>query len=164
MPYFASHPVRAELPEAQGGLDPPEQCHHVQVFDPSPKEESTVRVASLPRGHLPSRLLGLRAIAGAEVQRVSFFFFFSWRFTSPINSPKPLSFDTCLCFGLSLQPGQTKVLNFLHSSCWVSFKFCEWHCKRRILSGREESYRSQRWGGFKCGTWMGKRNKRASHL
>lgn len=56
VPYFASHPVRAELPEAQGGLNPPEQCHHVQVFDPSPKEESTVRVASLPRGDLLIRL------------------------------------------------------------------------------------------------------------
>lgn len=51
-PYFASHPVRAELPEAEGGLNPPEQCHNVQVFDPSPEEDSTVRVASLPRGDL----------------------------------------------------------------------------------------------------------------
>lgn len=52
MPYFASHSVGAELPKAQGGLNAPEQCHHVQVLDPSPKEESTVRVASLPQGDL----------------------------------------------------------------------------------------------------------------
>lgn len=52
VPYFASHPVRAELPEAEGGLNPPEQCHNVQVFDPSPEEDSTVRVTSLPRGDL----------------------------------------------------------------------------------------------------------------
>lgn len=52
MPYFASHSVGAELPKAQGGLNAPEQCHHVQVLDPSPKEESTVRVASLLQGDL----------------------------------------------------------------------------------------------------------------
>lgn len=49
VPYFASHSVRAKLPEAQWRLNPPEQCHHVQVLDPSPKEESILRVTSLPR-------------------------------------------------------------------------------------------------------------------
>lgn len=48
-------------------------------------------------------LVGLGAIAGTDVQRVSFF---SWCYTSHINSPKPLSFDTCLCFGPSLEPVQ----------------------------------------------------------
>lgn len=34
--YFASHAVRAQLPEAQRGLDPPEQGYHIQVFDATP--------------------------------------------------------------------------------------------------------------------------------
>jgi len=49
VPYFASHSVRAKLPEAQWRLNPPEQCHHIQVLDPSPKEESILRVTSLPQ-------------------------------------------------------------------------------------------------------------------
>lgn len=49
VPYFASHSVRAKLPKAQWRLNPPEQCHHVQVLDPSPKEESILRVTSLPQ-------------------------------------------------------------------------------------------------------------------
>lgn len=34
--YLTRHPVGAELPEAQRGLDPPQQGHHVQVFDSAP--------------------------------------------------------------------------------------------------------------------------------
>lgn len=35
--YFASHAVRAQLPKAQRGLNPPEQGHHIQVFDATPR-------------------------------------------------------------------------------------------------------------------------------
>lgn len=35
-PYLTRHPVGAELPKAQGWLDPSQQSHHVQVFDPAP--------------------------------------------------------------------------------------------------------------------------------
>ena len=34
--YLTRYPVGAELPEAQRGLDPPQQGHHVQVLDPAP--------------------------------------------------------------------------------------------------------------------------------
>lgn len=86
--------------------------------------------------------------------------FFSLWFTSHIDSPKPLSFNTCLCFGLSLEWAQNKVLNFLHRSSWVSLKFGKWHLERRILSWREALSEPEEGHG----RWMGKRNKRASHL
>lgn len=41
--YLASHSMRTELPKAKWRLNPPEQCHHIKVFDPSPKEEHTIR-------------------------------------------------------------------------------------------------------------------------
>lgn len=34
--YLTRHPVGAELPKAQGWLDPSQQSDHVQVFDPAP--------------------------------------------------------------------------------------------------------------------------------
>lgn len=34
--YLTCYPVWAELPKAQRGLDPPQQGHHVQVFDSAP--------------------------------------------------------------------------------------------------------------------------------
>lgn len=39
--YLASHAVRAQLPKAQGGLNPPEQGHHIQVLDATPRRGGT---------------------------------------------------------------------------------------------------------------------------
>ena len=40
--YLAGHSVGAELAEAQGGLDPPEESYHVQVLDPTPGGNTSV--------------------------------------------------------------------------------------------------------------------------
>lgn len=39
--YLTGHPVWAELPEAQWGLYPSQQCDHIQVLDPAPVEGHT---------------------------------------------------------------------------------------------------------------------------
>lgn len=62
-----------------------------------------------------SMLVCLLATGLWQLQRYkgSFFFFFSWQLLSHTHSPEPLSSDTCLCFGLSLEPVQNKVLKLL---------------------------------------------------
>ena len=49
--YLTCYPVGAELPEAQRGLDPPQQGHHVQVLDPAPAGGHQTCAAGTP--HLP---------------------------------------------------------------------------------------------------------------
>lgn len=43
--YLTCYPVWAELPEAQRGLDPPQQGHHIEVLDSAPVEDTETGIS-----------------------------------------------------------------------------------------------------------------------